>query len=178
MLTKSQHKKALKRTLGYFKKAGIAVTDEEKSKIEILDFDLGDFENVGLEILVYVNTARVCAKELILFPRQTCVEHLHPTIKKVSGKEETFRCRWGKVFLYVPGRATAKIKARKHESIKDHLTVFHEIVLNPGEQYTLSPDTLHWFQGGPKGAVVSEFSTTSTDEQDRFTDPRVIRVAK
>ncbi|HSK68402.1 MAG TPA: D-lyxose/D-mannose family sugar isomerase, partial [Candidatus Limnocylindria bacterium] len=57
-----------------------------------------------------------------------------------------------------------------------HYTVFHEIRLAPGEQYTLSPDTLHWFQGGPEGAVVSEFSTTSRDEADVFTDPRIKRL--
>ena len=59
--------------------------------------------------------------------------------------------------------------------MKDYITCFHEIVLNPGEQYTLKPDTFHWFQGGPEGAVVSEFSTTSTDEKDQFTDPRIKR---
>jgi len=48
--------------------------------------------------------------------------------------------------------------------------------LGPGsKQYTLTPDTLHWFQGGPEGAVVSEFSTRSTDEADVFTDPDIRR---
>ncbi len=42
--------------------------------------------------------------------------------------------------------------------------------------YTLPPNSLHWFQSGDRGAVVSEFSSTSTDENDLFTDPRVRRV--
>ena len=112
---------------------------------------------------------------MVLFPYQTCVEHRHPTIGQVSGKEETFRCRWGKVYLYVPGKATQNIKAKMHESIKDHLTVFHEIELSPGQHYTLCPDTLHWFQAGSQGAVISEFSTSNTDEIDKFTDPRIKR---
>ncbi|MEJ7587447.1 MAG: hypothetical protein WKI04_07790 [Ferruginibacter sp.] len=37
------------------------------------------------------------------------------------------------------------------------------------------PDTLHWFRAGEEGAVVSEFSTRSTDEQDIFTDTRIKR---
>ena len=57
-----------------------------------------------------------------------------------------------------------------------YYTVYHEIRLLPGEQYTLKPNTLHWFQGGPEGAVVSEFSTTSRDELDIFTDPRIRRL--
>lgn len=55
-------------------------------------------------------------------------------------------------------------------------TVFHEIVLQPGEQYTIKPGTKHWFQGGPEGAVVSEFSSTSRDEFDIFTDPAIVRI--
>jgi D-lyxose ketol-isomerase len=58
---------------------------------------------------------------------------------------------------------------------KNYYTVFHEIALRPGEQFTISPNTLHWFQSGPEGAVVSEFSSTSTDEFDIFTDPNIRR---
>ena len=61
---------------------------------------------------------------------------------------------------------------------KAFLTVAHEIVLRPGDQYTLPPNSLHWFQAGDKGAVVSEFSSTSTDEHDIFSDPRIRRVGR
>ena len=175
MLTEKQYEITRNRTIDFLKKAGIAITDQEKEKITVFDFDLGDLDNVGLELLVYVNTTRVCAKELVLFPGQTCVEHSHPTFGAVPGKEETFRCRWGKVYLYVPGEPTRNIQARIPELIQDYVTVFHEIELNPGQQYILFPDTLHWFQAGPEGAVISEFSTTNTDETDQFTDPRIKR---
>jgi len=54
-------------------------------------------------------------------------------------------------------------------------TVRHEVVPHPGEQYTIPPDTLYWFQAGDEGAVVSEFSTQSRDEFDIFTDPQIRR---
>ena len=38
------------------------------------------------------------------------------------------------------------------------------------------PGTKHWFQSGPEGAVISEFSTKSTDETDVFTDKRIVRI--
>jgi D-lyxose ketol-isomerase len=57
-----------------------------------------------------------------------------------------------------------------------HYTVWHQVVLRPGDQYTLMPDTWHWFQAGPEGAVVSEFSTRSIDEADVFTDPGIRRM--
>ena len=58
----------------------------------------------------------------------------------------------------------------------DLTAVFHEIALSPGQQYTIPPDTLHWFQAGDEGAIVSEFSSISRDESDVFTDPRIRRI--
>jgi D-lyxose ketol-isomerase len=113
-----------------------------------------------------------------MFPDQTCPEHIHPTRNGVSGKEETFRCRWGKVYLYVSGEKNCKPQLDGLDGHKKFLKVAHEIVLNPGDQYTLTPDTWHWFRAGKEGAVVSEFSTTSTDDQDIFTDPRINRFTK
>ena len=175
MLTREEFRRAQERAVEYFEKACIAVTEAEKANIEVADFGLSDLENTGLELLVYVNTDRVCAKELVLFPYQTCPEHRHPEINGEPGKEETFRCRWGKVYLYVPGDPTPNPHAKPPAGREQYYTVWHEIELNPGDQYTLMPDTKHWFQAGPEGAVVSEFSTTSRDEYDIFTDPDIQR---
>ncbi|NPV09009.1 MAG: D-lyxose/D-mannose family sugar isomerase [Anaerolineae bacterium] len=174
-MTTSERAKAVKRALAQFEAAGIAVTSEEADRIEVADFGLGRLDTVGLQLLTYVNTERVCAKELILFPWQLCPEHRHPPVAGEPGKEETFRCRRGEVYLYVPGEPTSSPLAQVPEDIRQYLTVWHEVRLRPGEQYTLAPDTLHWFQAGPEGAVLSEFSTTSRDELDVFTDPRIER---
>lgn len=175
MITREQYRDACERALGYFRKTCIAVTPEEEQAIEVADFGLSDLENTGLELLVYVNTDRVCAKELVLFPGQACPEHRHPPVEGEPGKEETFRCRWGEVYLYVPGGKTPDPKGKPPAGREDTYTVRHEIILKPGDQYTLAPDTLHWFQAGPEGAVVSEFSTKSRDESDVFTDPEIGR---
>lgn len=135
--------------------AGIVLTASEREGIEVADFGLDDLEHVGLQLVVYVNTERVCAKELVLFPGQACPEHRHPPVGDDPGKEETFRCRAGTVHLDVEGHP--------------------ELTLVPGEQFTIPADTLHSFRAGPDGAVVSEFSTRSRDELDVFTDPRIVR---
>jgi D-lyxose ketol-isomerase len=179
MLTKKELKKWQGKSADLFRKAGIVITQEERKRIETADFGLGQFEQTGLGVLVYVNTERCCAKELALLPRQTCPEHRHPPVSKSNpGKEETFRCRWGVTYLYVPGKAAARPKARAPKGRESAYTVWHEVVLKPGEQYTLMPNTLHWFQAGPKGSVVSEFSTRSLDEKDVFTDPEIARITK
>ena len=145
---------ARERAAAMLAEAGIVLTPAEREAIEIADFGLGDLERYGLQLVVYINTDRVCAKELVMFPGQTCPEHRHPPVDGEPGKEETFRVRRGVVNLHVDGK---------------------EIVLREGEQYTIWPDTLHWFQAGDEGAIVSEFSTRSSDDRDVFTDPRVVR---
>ncbi len=173
MLTKELYAQTCKRALEYLDRAGIVVTEEEKNSMEVAEYGLGELDTIGLELIVYVNTDKCCAKELVLFPGQTCPEHRHPPVEGEDGKEETFRCRWGQVYLYVPGPAVENPRAVAPKGREQYFTAWNEIVLNPGEQYTLSPNTLHWFQAGPEGAIVSEFSTKSRDPFDIYTDPAI-----
>jgi D-lyxose ketol-isomerase len=175
MLKQSQVDQLQAQTAEMLAQQGILLTPEEHKAIEIADFGLGEIERTGLELITYINTDRYCAKELVLLPHQTCPEHKHPPIDMTPGKMETFRCRWGRVWLYVEGEPTTTIQAHIPTGSEDYYTVFHEIELHPGEQYTIPPDTLHWFQAGAEGAIVSEFSSTSRDEYDIFTDPRIRR---
>jgi D-lyxose ketol-isomerase len=178
MLNKLQYNAARSRALEYFTKAGIALTEEETENLEVADFGLNELESTGLELVTYINTDRCCAKELILLPRQTCPEHRHPPVEAEVGKEETFRCRWGEVYLYVEGKPAESPKAILPKGRERTYTVRHEIILKPGCQYTLLPNTKHWFQAGPEGAVVSEFSTKSRDEADIFTDQDIQRAPR
>src|SRR5436305_13386127 len=110
---------ARERAAAMLAEAGIALTPDEREQIEIADFGLDRLDEVGLQIVVYVNTERVCAKELVLFPHQRCPEHRHPPVDGRPGKEETFRVRRGAVHLHVDGT--------------------DDIALGPGEQYTIPP---------------------------------------
>lgn len=178
MIRRSEVKRAQERAAAMLAEAGIALSEKERGQIEIAELGLGELEKTGLELVIYENNDRYCAKELILFPRQTCPEHRHPPVGEDPGKRETFRCRSGVVYLYVEGAAAAAPKAKVPEGSEPYYTVFHEIELHPGDQYTIEPNILHWFQSGDEGAIVSEFSTTSRDEFDIFTDPRIERMTK
>ena len=164
------------RAAGILRRARIVVTDVERKTMEVADCGLGDIDRLGLQVIVYENNNRYCAKELIILPGQMFPEHRHPDIDGRPGKRETFRCRWGQVFLYVEGDPTPRPRSSVPKEFRPFLTVWHEVVLGPGDQYTLDPGIRHWFQAGGKGAVVSEFSSPSFDEGDIFTDPRVRRV--
>ena len=154
MITREEQRAAQSYAAAELAACGIVLTDAERDAIEVADFGLSRLREEGLMVLVYVNTDRYCAKELVLYPGQACPEHRHPPFDGGPGKEETFRCRRGLVTLWVDGR---------------------ELVLRPGEQFTIPPDTLHSFTAGPEGAVVSEFSSTSRDDLDVFSDPQVRR---
>ena len=159
MMDRKTYEKYRDYAAGMLESAGIVITEEEFERIEVADFGLGRFEETGLMAVTYVNTQRCCAKELILMPGQICPEHRHPAQGTEPGKEETFRCRKGEVFLYVEG-------------------VDHKIHLLPGQQYTLKPDTKHWFQAGDEGCIVSEFSTHNDDATDIFTDQNIKRIPR
>jgi D-lyxose ketol-isomerase len=175
VLTRAQVQQARERAAASLDAAGLTLTAEEREGIDVVDFGLDILEEVGLQVVVYVDTERVCAKEIVLFPSQTCAEHRHPPFDGTPGKEETFRVRAGLVYLHVEGDPTPDPKARPARADRGIYTAAREIVLRPGQQFTVPPDTLHWFQAGPGGAVVSEFSSQRRDDLDVFTDPEVSR---
>jgi len=112
MITKNKRIELIDKSLKLLKKAHIIIKPKEARSVETADFGLGEPERTGLQLVVYLNTGRCCAKELIMLPEQTCPQHRHPPVANEPGKEETFRCRWGKVYLYVEGKTTAKPKCR------------------------------------------------------------------
>jgi D-lyxose ketol-isomerase len=184
MVSEAERERASERTVELLDAAGVVLTDEERDGIEVVTYGFDDLDEVGTEIVVYVNDERYCAKELVLFPGQTCPEHRHPPIPDLDypGKQETFRCRWGEVYLYVEADDESEAVAPDERAVDppmraEQYTARKEVHLRPGEQYTIPPDTRHWFRAGEDGAVISEFSSMSVDERDVFTDPEVARMA-
>jgi len=154
---------AVQLTINLFQQAEIVLTEKEKQNIEIATFGLPNYPESGLQILTYINSPRYCAKELVLFAGQTCPEHLHPPFEGTPGKQETFRCRWGEVYLFVDDPQLTKNDASGEPvcqvptDAEEWYTVDRYILLRAGEQYTIAPNTRHWFQAGQAGAVVAPY---------------------
>jgi D-lyxose ketol-isomerase len=178
MLTEKMEKEYKKKYLEMYEKAGIYLSEKEKGGVEPFDFWMGVPDRIGSAGVTYFNSERCCARELCMLPWQTIPEHRHPPVENCPGKEETFRCRWGRVYLYVEGEKADKVHGRIPEGKEDTFTVFHEIILDLGQQYTLAPNTLHWFQGGPEGCVVSEFSTVAKDAYDIYTADEIMKARR
>jgi N-acetylneuraminate synthase len=126
--------------------AGIAVTVPTE-QIEIADFGLERFREVGLGIIVRVNEPEYCSKWLTLYPGQACPWHYHKL------KKETF-------FVY---------KGEVELACGDE-----EIVLKPGESYTIPIGAEHAFRS-KTGAVIEEVSTHDENSDSYFRNPDIIR---
>ncbi len=175
MISKSEQTEAQQRAARMMREAGIQVMDNEIEKIEVVDFGLSQLSVEGVQVFTMVNTDRLAAKVLAMFPNQTEPEHWHPKVGNDPGKQETIRHIWGDLRFYVDGPDTLKegfLVPGKDEVYR----LRHEIVLEPGDQLTFAPYEKHWFQAGPRGAVLYSFSTTVRDGLDGFTDPAIQRV--
>ena len=173
MLTTKERDAARERAAWLLREAGIALTPSETAEIEVADFGLSQLDQTGLQVVSYVNTDRVCAKELVLFP---CSSAPSTAIRRSTAAQARRRpsaaAKAGSTSTPTGSRRVSPAARTPPDGV---FTVWHETVLDPGDQLTVLPNTLHWFQAGEEGAIVSEFSTHSTDERDIFTDPRIQR---
>lgn len=55
-ISKQQYEYAKLRAIDYFNKASIVVKEEGKNNIEVTDFGLGMLEQIGVELITYINT--------------------------------------------------------------------------------------------------------------------------
>lgn len=175
MITRRESNQVREQVVTILSGAPVVLRQDELNSMEIADFGLSDIKTVGAQIITLVHTETVAVKLIVMLPRQTMPEHRHPRLGNYPGKEETIRCVWGKLYLYSPGTPTANPGARVLEHRRHVYSVWHERIMVPGDQVTLPPNTLHWFQGGSEGAVIWSFSSKAYDTEDIFTDPEVQR---
>jgi D-lyxose ketol-isomerase len=175
MITSSQKVNAQNRSASMLRKAGIVIRDYEISEIEVVDFGLSHLEVEGVQVFTMVDTGRVASKVLVLFPNQTEPQHWHPRVGDDPGKQETIRHIWGDLRFYVDGDDDMR-EGFIVEGKEDFYSLRHEIVLQPGDQLTFEPLEKHWFQAGPRGAVLYSISTTVKDGLDGFSDPAIQRL--
>ena len=177
MITRQEWQAARQWAWNLVHEAGVVLREGEFERMEVADLGLSELPITGLQILTLVSTEWIGAKLLVLRPRQFFPQHRHPPslMEDYPGKQEVFRGHWGEVYLYVPGPRTPHPRGDPPPHRRPYCTVWHEVVLRPGDQYLCPPDTWHWFQAGPQGAVLWSFSSRVTDAADQFLDPQVVR---
>jgi len=166
---------ALKAYLEMLEHYGVPYSDFVKKNLWITDFNLGDFENVGMAGLFWVNDPvhKYFGHEIYLLPGQMIVEHKH-VATEFPAKFESWQVRHGWAYNYSIGETTPNAPELP-ASQKDHITISHFQKQMVDEVIHLAEiESPHFLLAGDNGAIISEFATYHDGAGLRFTNPKVV----
>ena len=138
----------------------------------VVDFGLGDFENIGMGGIFWVNDAEhnYFAHSIYLLPNQMIPEHAHVKTEYAPKFESWMVTKgWAYNFSEI-GEETANAPAipAKHGPIKSK----NFVVQNLGEVVHLKKiESFHFLMAGPEGAIVEEWASYHDNAGLRFTNP-------
>ncbi len=158
-----------------FEYYGYSVEDFLDKNLFITDFGLGDFVNVGMAGVFWINDDKhgYFAHEIYLLPNQMIVEHKHLETEHPA-KMESWHVRYGSISSFGEGDETAG-NPKTPKSQKDFITVNHVTNVAPGEVATLNRvEAPHFMIAGDKGAIVSEYANFHDGNGLDFTNPDVV----
>ncbi len=140
----------------------------------VTDFGLGDFENVGMGGIFWVNDAEhgYFAHEIYLLPGQMIPEHAHVKTK-FPAKFESWMVRKGMCYNFSEvGDATPNLPALP-ESQKATIKSKNFVEQHVGEIIHLKKiETFHFLLAGPEGAIVSEWASYHDGDGLRFSNQK------
>lgn len=142
----------------------------------VAEFNLGDFENVGMGGVFWINheTGKYFAHEIYLLPGQMIPEHAHMATEKWAAKMETWHVRSGNIYCFGEGDKTPGGEEIVPVSQHEHQTVFNYVEVKRGELNTLNrEEAFHFMVAGPEGAIVSEYANYHEGGALRFSNPAV-----
>ncbi len=165
---------ALKAYLDMFEHYGVPYSDFLKENLWITDFNIGDFENVGMAGVFWVNDPEqnYFGHEIYLLPGQMIVEHKH-VATEYPAKFESWQMRHGWAYNYSIGDPTPN-PPRLPESQKGHITISHFQKQETDQVLHLAePGSPHFLFAGPEGAIITEYANYHDGDGLRFTNPGV-----
>ena len=142
----------------------------------VTDFGLGDFVNVGMGGIFWVNSQEhnYFAHEIFLLPGQMIVEHAHEATAKGKAKMESWQVRHGSVYAFGEEGNEPPAGLVLPKSQEKYITVKRCYEIVAGQIRTLNRLTAkHFMMGGPSGAIVSEYASFHDNDGLRFTNPNV-----
>lgn len=163
--------KAYEEMLGHY---GIKLSKFMRDNLWITDFELGDFENVGMAGFFWVNDMEhgYFAHEIYLLPGQMITEHRHVATDQPA-KHESWMVNKGFVYNFSTGEETPN--GPELPKCQDgFITAKHFVKQNPGEILALNGiGEPHFMMAGENGACVFEFANYHDGNGLRFTNPKV-----
>ncbi|MGA2063555.1 MAG: hypothetical protein ABSG86_01235 [Thermoguttaceae bacterium] len=141
----------------------------------VLDFGLGDFANVGMAGIFWLNRQEYgyFGHEIYLLPGQMIPEHRHMATDKGPAKMESWQPRHGMIYTFGEGPPTpeyfSKIPASQRQIVKSR----HCKPLGIDELADLNRrEAWHFMVAGPEGALVTEYGTFHDMAGLRFSNPK------
>jgi D-lyxose ketol-isomerase len=158
-----------------FARFGYPNPEPQQKLMWVLDFALGDFINVGMAGVFWVNNQEYSyfGHEIYLLPGQQIPEHKHVKTAAGPAKMEAWHVRYGMVYCLGEGKETKPMPIALPKSQESVRTVKHAHRVLPGEVYALNrPEAFHFMIAGPEGAIVSEYATYHDGAGLRFANPK------
>ena len=140
----------------------------------ITDFGLGDFVNVGMAGVFWINDPEggYFGHEIFLLPGQMIAEHRHMKTE-FPPKMESWHVRHGVAYNFGEegmDESGPELPASQDGSI----TVTRYVKTERGNIASLNrAEASHFMMGGPEGCIVTEYANYHDGQGLRFTNPKV-----
>lgn len=171
---KFQQEVAIEAMKDMFKFYNVPFTDLMAKEMWVTDFGLGDFENVGMGGIFWVNDPeyKYFAHAIYLLPGQMIPEHAHAATPGFPAKHESWMVEHGWVYNFSEiGEVTPNVPAisATHGPIKSK----NFVVQNVGDVLRLKElGSFHFMMAGPEGAIVDEWACYHDNAGLRFTNSK------
>ena len=154
----------------------------------ILDFGLGDFANVGMAGIFWVNDKEYgyCGHEIYLLPFQMIPEHSHVAAEGTPTKHEYWQVRHGSIFNFGEGGSretplpAGLAELPRSQLDANAITAFNGVELTAttgfgkGEAVLNRLEAFHFMMGGPNGSIVTEYANYHSGEGLRLQNRNAI----
>ena len=158
-----------------FRRFHYPISERLKKDMWILDFGLGDFAQVGMAGIFWLNRQdyNYFGHEIYLLPGQMIAEHCHVATSKGGAKMESWQPRKGNIYTFGEGEPTPefvdKIPASQREIVKSRRC----LPLGIDEIGHLSRLTAwHFMVAGTEGALVTEYGTFHDMDGFKLANPK------
>lgn len=171
---KFQQNVAMEAMKDMFKFYNVPFTKLMEKDMWVTDFGLGDFENVGMGGIFWVNDPeyKYFAHAIYLLPGQMIPEHAHVATPGFPAKHESWMVEHGWVYNFSEiGDETPNAPAisATHGPIKSK----NFVIQNVGDVLRLKKlGSFHFMMAGPEGAIVDEWACYHDNAGLRFTNQK------
>jgi hypothetical protein len=157
-----------------FRRFGYPISDTLREGMWILDFGLGDFAEVGMAGIFWLNRQDYgyFGHEIYLLPGQMIPEHRHLPTDKGPAKMESWQPRRGMIYTFGEGEPTPDYLEKIPASQRSLVHSQHCKPLGIDEVGDLNRrEAWHFMVAGPEGALVTEYGTFHDMDGLAFSNP-------